>query len=99
VTASTDADAWQDVETDLPAILNLTFLNGQFFGLALWKGIYRSSDGVHFSAASTDAAQLGAIAYDATHTQTTAVMMDNPDQLDCRTQRCVLFSGALLLVP
>jgi hypothetical protein len=200
VTASTDADAWQDVETDLPAILNLTFLNDQFFGLALWKGIYRSSDGIHFSAASTDAAQLGAIAYgngtyvavgsgaievshdgmtwqpvsldcnmpdacvtppggsalqgfrshvffannkfyaeqfvspdaqnwqaisdparvpdtfdagwflklesnqltawqDATHTQTTAVMMDNPDQLDCRTQRCVLFSGALLLVP
>jgi hypothetical protein len=200
VTSSGDTDTWQDVQTDVPAILNLTFLNDRFFGLALWKGIYASSDGIHFNASATDAVQLGAIAYgngtyvavgsgpfevshdgmtwhsvsldcnmpgacvtppsgpalqgfrshvffakdnfyaeqfvspdaqnwqairdaarvpdtfaagwflklesnqlsawqDSTQAQATEVRVDNPDQLDCRTRRCLLFSDALLLVP
>jgi hypothetical protein len=61
--SSSDGDTWQVLQTDLPAILHIAFLNGRFFALALLGGIYTSDDGLRFTGAVTNAVQLGAIAY------------------------------------
>ena len=60
---SNDAVRWSEVETTLPAILKLEFLNGRFFALGQQSGVYTSADGVHFTGAATQALQLSAIAY------------------------------------
>jgi hypothetical protein len=62
---SSDASDWQPLDTQLPAILTLAYLNSRFFALALSTGIFNSSDGEHFSGANTEAGQLGALAYGA----------------------------------
>lgn len=65
IARSEDGVTWQEVTTDLPAILTLASVQDRIFALGLLGGVFSSSDGVSFTGAPTDTLQLGAIAYGA----------------------------------